>query len=110
MSTDITLGDLYRWQQALDVPIGELLSEPASELAPPVQLRARLLLVMKTARSIEANARQVSVRRLATMLVEQLVDVMPELKGTLAWPTGDSRFSDPIEPLDWRLFCNRKVP
>jgi transcriptional regulator with XRE-family HTH domain len=109
-SADITLSDLYRWQQALDVPITELLSEPSAELSPPVELRAHLLRVMKTARSIEAGARQVTVRRLAAMLVEQLVEVMPELEGTPSWPTGDSRFSDPIEPLDWRLFCNRKIP
>jgi transcriptional regulator with XRE-family HTH domain len=104
-SADIRLSDLVRWQKALDVPISELLSEPAGNLSPPVQLRAKLLLAMKTVRSIEGAARQVSVRRLTTMLIEQLIDVMPELKDSIAWPTGDSRHVDPLEPLDWHLFC-----
>jgi transcriptional regulator with XRE-family HTH domain len=109
-SADITLGDLYRWQKALDVPIAELLSEPAAGLSPPVQLRAQLLRVMKTARSIEAGARQVSVRRLTTMLIEQLTELMPELKDTISWPLGASRYADGIEPIDWRLFCKGGGP
>ena len=52
-SSDILLSDLYRWQQAMEVPINELLCEPRCELSPPVQLRTRLLLVMKTVRSIQ---------------------------------------------------------
>ena len=39
-SSDMPLSDLYRWQEALEVPLGELLSEPVGELSPPVQLRA----------------------------------------------------------------------
>jgi transcriptional regulator with XRE-family HTH domain len=109
-TADILLSELYRWQKALDVPMAELISEPAGELSPPVELRAKLLRAMKTVRSIETAARQVSVRRLATMLVEQLVDVMPELQGTIGWPSGDRRHADGIEPVDWRLFCRRAEP
>ena len=85
-SSDILLSDLRRWQQALDVPMTELLSEPGCELSPPVQLRARLLLVMKTIRSIQQRVRQAPLQRLAETLIEQLVEVMPDLKETAPWP------------------------
>jgi transcriptional regulator with XRE-family HTH domain len=109
-AADISLSELYHWQKALEVPMAELLCEPPIALSPPVELRAKLLRAMKTVRSIETGARQVSIRRLTTMLIEQLVDVMPELQGTIAWPTGDTRFADPIEPVDWRVFCKGDIP
>ena len=94
-SSDMLLSDLYRWQKVLGVPIAELLNEPDDELSPSVQLRAQLLRIMKTVRSIQERARQVSVQRLTEMLVDQLVKVMPELKDTLAWPTvGQRRTKD----------------
>jgi transcriptional regulator with XRE-family HTH domain len=85
-SSDMSLSELYRWQKALGVPAAELLQEPNGELSPPVQLRARLLRAMKTARLIEEVARQPSLRRLVKSLMEQLLDVMPELRDTTAWP------------------------
>ena len=91
-SSDMLLSELRRWQKALRVPIAELLNEPDGEYSPPVQLRARLLLVMKTVRSIQERARQAPMQRLAEQLVEQLVEVMPELKHIAAWPAvGPSR-------------------
>jgi transcriptional regulator with XRE-family HTH domain len=91
-SSDMRLSDLYRWQKALGVPIAELLNEPDGLLSPPVKLRSRLLRAMKTVRLIQERARQVSTQRLVEMLVDQLVEVMPELKDTTAWPaTGPRR-------------------
>lgn len=92
-SADIRLSDLYRWQKALDVPAAELLTDPGVELSPPVLLRARLVRVMKTARSIQEQTRQPLIRRLATMLAEQLVEIVPELKDTTAWPAVGQRRS-----------------
>lgn len=85
--TDILLSDLHRWQKALGVPLVELLCEPDCELSPPVQLKARLLLVMKTARAIQDRTRPGPLQRLAKMLVEQLAEIMPDLKETAPWPT-----------------------
>jgi transcriptional regulator with XRE-family HTH domain len=110
-SADMPLSDLYRWQEALDVPIGELLSDPDGDLSPPVQLRAQLLRTMKTVRSIQEVARQASVQRLAETLVDQVLAIMPELKDTIAWPAvGHRRRQDELgqayyrglllEPLD----------
>ncbi len=107
-SSDMLLSELYRWQEALDVPATELLNEPNGELSPPVHLRTRLLRAMKTVRTLEAGARQASVRRLAAMLAEQLVEIMPELKDTTAWPALGFRRGDVIEPMDWHLAFERR--
>ncbi|MEN6406210.1 MAG: hypothetical protein ABFC77_07050 [Thermoguttaceae bacterium] len=85
-SADLRLSDLYGWEKALGVPAAELLRDPDGELSPPVRLRAQLLRVMKTVRSLQEEARQPRVRRLAEMLAEQILEIMPELKDTAAWP------------------------
>jgi hypothetical protein len=94
---DISLSDLYRWQTALRVPLVDLLVDPGYPLSVPVQLRANLLKAMKTIRSIQENAEQESVKILAENLVQQLVDMMPELREVPAWPTvGQRRTNDEL--------------
>ena len=83
---DITLSELYRWQAALDVPIEELLCDPQDALSPRVLSRARLLRIMKTAMAIRRQARTEAERRLARLLTEQLMEMMPELKEVSGWP------------------------
>jgi transcriptional regulator with XRE-family HTH domain len=90
-SSDMLLSNFYQWQKVLEVPAAELLNEPDGSLSPPVQLRARLLRIMKTARSIQDGTRQVSIRRFAQVLVDQLVELMPELADTAAWPARGRR-------------------
>ena len=85
-TSDMSLSELNRWQAVLQVPLAELLVEPAGELSPPLQLRARLVRAMKTIRSMQEVARQASVQRLATVLAAQILEIMPELKDTVAWP------------------------
>ncbi|MEX2310574.1 MAG: hypothetical protein WD738_23610 [Pirellulales bacterium] len=83
---DILISELYRWQAALEVPIEELLDEPEDALSSGVLTRARLLKVMKTAMAIRRQARSESQRRLAVLLIEQLLEIMPELKEVSGWP------------------------
>jgi hypothetical protein len=83
---DILISELYRWQAALEVPLEELLEEPEDALSPRVLARARLLKVMKTAMAIRRQARTESQRRLARLLIEQLLEIMPELKEVSGWP------------------------
>jgi transcriptional regulator with XRE-family HTH domain len=83
---DILISELYRWQIALEVPLEELLEEPEDSLSPRVLARARLLKVMKTAMAIRRQARTESQRRLSTLLIEQLLEIMPELKEVSGWP------------------------
>jgi hypothetical protein len=84
-SNDIMLSTLYQWQQVLDVPIQELLVDSSEPLTPVVLQRARMVKVMKTVAAIRERAEQKSVGRLAEMLVEQLLEIMPELKDVSPW-------------------------
>jgi hypothetical protein len=94
---DLSLSDLYRWQSALRVPLVDLLVDPGCPLSTPVQLRANLLKTMKTVRSIQENADQESIQVLAENLVQQLVDMMPELREVPAWPVvGQRRTNDEL--------------
>lgn len=84
-TSDLPLSVLYLWQEMLEVPVVELLVESEEQLSPPIEHRARMVRVMKTVLAILERATQPSVRRMAQNLVEQLVEVMPELKGVSAW-------------------------
>jgi transcriptional regulator with XRE-family HTH domain len=88
---DLLLSELYRWQQVLDVPVAELLAEPCLQLSQPISKRAALVKVMKTAGSILESAHQSGVQTLARRLIEQLLEVMPELDGVSAWPAVGQR-------------------
>lgn len=91
--TDLKLSDLYRWQEALEVPVSELLVEDAEPLSRPVRQRAQMVKVMKTARSLMETAPAGPCKRFAENLVEQLLEVMPELKEVSAWHTVGQRRS-----------------
>jgi transcriptional regulator with XRE-family HTH domain len=94
---DILVSELYRWQAALDVPIEELLAEPEDTLSPRVMMRAQLLKVMKTAMAIRRQARSEAERRLGRLLIEQLLEIMPELKEVSGWPAvGHRRRADEV--------------
>jgi transcriptional regulator with XRE-family HTH domain len=84
-TSDMLLSSLYEWQQALEVPVAELLVESEDPLSPPVLKRAQMLRLMKTAKTILCRAQQLSIRRMAQMLIEQLVEIMPELQDVTPW-------------------------
>lgn len=92
---DILVSELYRWQAALEIPVDELLNEPDDALSPRVQMRAQLLKIMKTAMAMRRQARSEAERRMSRLLVEQLLEIMPELKEVSAWPAvGHRRRAD----------------
>lgn len=94
---DLRLSDLYRWQSALRVPVGELLNEPATNLSPAVAWRGRMLKVMRTMRSIQVIANEEAVQSLAMIVVQQLEEMMPELNQVSAWPLqGQRRTGDEL--------------
>jgi transcriptional regulator with XRE-family HTH domain len=112
-TSDLRLTDIYKWQRALDVPIGELLVEEDEPLSRPVRERGAMLKIMKTARSIVESAHDGPTRRMAENLVEQLVDLMPELKEVSPWHSvGQRRSLDEMgriaeQPLgDPSFFCH----
>ncbi len=92
-SSDLSLSTLYRWQAALDVPIEELLVDTGPELSPPILKRSQMLRLMKTAMSIVEQAKQVQIRRMGQNLVDQLLEIMPELAGVGGWPSVGQRRS-----------------
>ena len=83
--SELTLRDLYRWQQALEVPVSELLVEAGEDLATPILRRAQLLRLMKTALAIQETCQSDRVQRMAETLIDQLSEIMPELKEVSAW-------------------------
>jgi len=90
-NSDLRLSTLLRWQQALDVPVSELLVDGDSSLSEPVLMRANLLKLMKTARAILDVGGLVQARRLTQRLVDQLIEMMPELQEVSAWPASGHR-------------------
>lgn len=90
-SFDLTISQLYRWQEVLDVPVNELLNELEDTLSPHVVDRVRMLRVMKTAQAVQSHARTGEQQTLAEDLVDQLIDAMPELQAVSAWPSVGQR-------------------
>ena len=84
-SNDMTISELRRWQQVLDVPLVDLLEDYDAPLSNPVRKRAELLRIMKTAKAIQETHHVTSVKRLVAMLVDQLTALMPELAEVSAW-------------------------
>lgn len=90
-SADLRISDLRKWQQILEVPLSDLLIDNEGPLSEPVGKRASMLRVMKTAKAILEATECDSTKRLANMLVEQLVQIMPELADVSAWHTVGQR-------------------
>ncbi len=86
-TSDLLLSQLYEWQEVLEVPVSELLVENDDPLSAAVLKRAQLVRVMKTALAILEASKQKQVRRMAQTMIDQLVDMMPELKDVTPWPT-----------------------
>ena len=90
---DILLSDLYRWHEALEVPLVDLLVDSSAPLSEPVMTRARLLRIMKTVRAIKESASVVSIHRFVAMLEQQLIELMPELTDVSPWHSVGQRRS-----------------
>ena len=76
-ANDMLVSELLRWQQALDVPLADLLVETDGPLSAPNMGRARLSRIMQTVRALKEKATSSSIQRFATMLEQQLVELMP---------------------------------
>ncbi len=94
-TNDLRLSQLHLWQEVLEVPLADLLLDTAGPLSTPVDQRARMLRVMKTVKALSESTHEPPVQRLASMLITQLVEVMPELKEVSAWHSvGQRRTQD----------------
>ena len=94
---DLRITDLHRWQEVLEVPVAELLVEGDGQLSGPVLERSRMVKLMKTAAAIRERTEGQPVGRMVTMLIEQILEIMPELSDVTPWHTvGQRRTLDDI--------------
>ena len=93
---DLRLSALYQWQQALGVPAAELLVEPGDGLSAPIQLRARLLRMMKTIATILDQPQSDRTTHLIANLKNDILEVMPEVEGVDRWHGSSSDRSGDI--------------
>jgi transcriptional regulator with XRE-family HTH domain len=87
---DLKISELHALTEALEVPLIDLV-EDRQALSRPVEERAKLVKVMKTAVAMRETKASLRVQRMAQMLCEQLVELMPELKEVSGWPQFGSR-------------------
>lgn len=90
---DLRISDLIQWQKVLGVPLQDLLVEGEPALSRPVMERARLVRLMKTAAALVESVQSDGTKRMAEMLVRQLIEIMPELEEVSAWHTVGQRRS-----------------
>ena len=83
--SDLRLSELLRWQEVLEVPVAELLVEGEGQLSGPVLARSRMVKLMKTAAAIRERAQDSGVVRMVEMLVDQILEIMPELADVTPW-------------------------
>lgn len=88
---DLRLSDVMLWQEVLEVPIAELLVEADGQLSGPVLERSRMVKLMKTAAALREQTRGTSTGRVVDMLVDQILEIMPELKDVTPWNTVGQR-------------------
>lgn len=90
---DLRLSDLLKWQTVLEVPVSELLVEGEGQLSGPVLQRSRMVKLMKTAAAIREHTQGTTVGRMVAMLIDQILELMPELADVTPWHTVGQRRS-----------------
>jgi hypothetical protein len=94
---DLRLSDLLQWQAVLEVPVAELLVEGEGQLSGPVLQRSRMVKLMKTAAAIRERSHDTTTSRMVSMLIEQILELMPELADVTPWHTvGQRRTLDEV--------------
>lgn len=107
---DVSISDLYGWQRALKIPMGELLAGPMPGLDEMIRQRAGLVRAAKTAHFLVKKCRSVDERRQAEKIVNELCALMPELGEISAWPerrprpgADYGRAANEVSTRDWHL-------
>ena len=107
---DLTIAQLHVWSKVLQTPVEELLVEPGNELSEPIQQRARLLRVAKTAGAILEQAGSAPVRRLAEMLLDQIDELLPDARSVKPWnQVGPRRSPDEEAPIVQRSVADHRL-
>ncbi len=94
---DLRLSDLLQWQEVLEVPVAELLVEGEGQLSGPVLQRSRMVKLMKTAAAIRERTHDSTTGRMVSMLIDQILELMPELADVTPWhAVGQRRTLDDV--------------
>ena len=80
-SADLSISTLCHWASKLDVSITELVVEPDECLAPTHLAQSQATRLMKVAAKLRDRSRRRSIQRLAQTFVEQLIEILPSLRG-----------------------------
>jgi transcriptional regulator with XRE-family HTH domain len=88
---DLRVSELLRWQEVLEVPLAELLEEGDGQLSGPVLQRSRMVKLMKTAAAIRERTEGTAAGRMVSMLIDQILEIMPELADVAPWHTVGQR-------------------
>ena len=103
---DMYISDLHRWQEALQVPLHELIEPPSNSLSEPIRQRACMIRLAKTAKTLLRNCSQERQRLLAERMVDQLQELMPELEEIGTWPEGTGRSRDDLGRVGYEITTN----
>ena len=102
---DMPVSMLYRLAEGLRVPINELLLQREGTSSDPIRQRACLLRIARTAHTILAKCRHKTTRHLAQTLVDQLIELMPELAEAGTWPeVGKRRSPTDVPRMEERVY------
>jgi transcriptional regulator with XRE-family HTH domain len=82
-TSDVSLSELYQWQRLLQVPLSELLVESRNPLSLPPVRQAQMSSLAGTAVKILDESKQTPIRRMAQTLINQIVELMPEVEQLL---------------------------
>ena len=95
---NLRISELLQWQHVLEVPLSDLLEEGEDQLSGPVLARSRMVKLMKTAAAIrEQVGNEKQAAHLITQLIEQILEIMPELADVTPWHTiGQRRTLDDV--------------
>ncbi len=94
---DLRISELQRWQEVLEVPVAELLVEGDGQLSGPVLQRSRMVKLMKTAAALRERTQGSPEARMVEMLVDQILEIMPELADVTPWHSvGQRRTLDDV--------------
>ena len=107
---DLPLSVLHKWAKVLRLPVAELVEEPDDSLSTTLFNRAGLVRVMKTAMAILERAGDPQTKRFAQTMVDQLIEIMPELRGIGAWnAVGNRRRLDELGIAAERRFSDEDL-
>jgi transcriptional regulator with XRE-family HTH domain len=90
-SVDLPLSELYKWAAALEVPVERLLVNSDVVVPVPEMDLESAKELLRTARALCAETDHPNLERMATALVEQIVELAPELKDAALAPAAEGR-------------------